>query len=180
VASPDEKIPHGLISPLTAGVHDNDQSTPPLLVESFVTVALRGLDFPLTGKEEGAPLIGPMVGTGVVTVIMTVTNGLGLAAAVAITETDRPLAGTVVGAVYKTAVPLAVWAGLLGLNVPQEFELFEQETDQFTPALVLSPETMLTMLAVAPVFMAVGGGGFKPKAMDTVPEDVTVTFVVTV
>jgi|ERR1700690_27461 hypothetical protein len=77
------------------------------------------------------------------------------------------------------AAPLAVCAGLLGLNVPQVFELFVQVTDQFTPAFVLSPETLATMLAVALVFMAVGGGGFSPNAMDTEPEGVTVTFVVT-
>jgi hypothetical protein len=82
-----------------AGVHDSDQSTPPLLEESFVTVALSGFDFPLTGREEGAPLIGPIVGTGAVTVIIAVTSGLGLAAAVAVTMTTSPPAGTVAGAV---------------------------------------------------------------------------------
>jgi hypothetical protein len=36
------------------------------------------------------------------------------------------------------------------------------------------------MLAVALVFIAVGGGGFCPKAMETAPEGETVKFVVTV
>jgi hypothetical protein len=66
------------------------------------------------------------------------------------------------------------------LNVPHEFELFVQERDQFTPASVLSPETFATMLAVAPAFMAVGGGGFCANAMDRAPEGETVRFVVTV
>ena len=66
------------------------------------------------------------------------------------------------------------------MNVPQVFELFVQETVQFTPAFEVSPETFATMLAVALVFMAVGGGGFCPKAMETAPEGETVKFVVTV
>jgi hypothetical protein len=84
---------------LPAGVQFTIQSTPPLLVESLVTVALSGLDFPFTGRDEGAPLIGPIVGTAVLTVIIVITNGLGLAAAVAVTDTMSPLTGTVAGAV---------------------------------------------------------------------------------
>ena len=75
-----------------------NQLTPPLLEESFVTTALT-FAVPFTGSEVGAPLIGPIVGTAAVTKMAAVTNGLGLAAAVAVMVTLRPFAGTVAGAV---------------------------------------------------------------------------------
>ena len=161
-------------------MHVTAQSTPPPLVRSFVTVALT-FAVPLTGREVGAPVIEEMDITGAFTVITAVTNAAGLAVELAVIETARPLAGTVAGAVYAMAAPLAVWAGLLGFSVPQPFAPFEQARDQSTPKFWLSLETIATMLVVALVTIVLGGAPAPTaKAMEIEAVGVTVTFVVTV
>ena len=127
--------------PVGAGVQVTAQSTPPPLVRSFVTVALT-FAVPFTGREVGAPVIEEMDITGVFTVITAVTKATGLAVELAVIETARPLVGTVAGAVYAMAVPLAVCAGVFGFNVPHPFAPFEQERDQSTPRFWLSLETI--------------------------------------
>jgi hypothetical protein len=177
VERPEENVPHVLFS---AGVHVTAQSTPPPLAGSLVTVAL-SVALPPTGSEVGIPLIEEMVMTGALMVITAVTNAAGFAVELAVMETESPPVGTVAGAVYTMAAPLAVWAGLPGLNVPQPFAPFEQLTVQSTPRFKGSLDTIATMLAVALVTNVLGGAPAPTaNAMEREAVGVTVRFVVTV
>ena len=132
---------------------EHDQSTPPPLDASLVTVAMSGALWPLTIVSFGTPcVICTEIGATILT--PTVIDALGFATDCATIDTSMLVepAGKLGGAVNTVAEPLAVCKGL---NVPHGAA--EQVTDQPTPEFEGSFSTTAMMVAVAPVNMVLGG-----------------------
>jgi len=141
----DEKVPQ------LPGEHD--QSTPPPLGVSLVTVAMSVALWPSTIVLFGTPCVS-CTEIGATMVTPTVIDALEFATDCATIDTLMLVepAGKLGGAVNTVAVPLAVCEGL---NVPHG--VVEQLTVQVTPELEGSFSTTAMMGAVAPVNMVLGG-----------------------
>jgi hypothetical protein len=119
------------------------------MVESPVTVAVTVLALP-TPKDEGDCVILTVITGEAVTVATAVASVVPSFADVAVMATVPPV-GTVAGAVYVVAAPLAVF---VELKVPQ---LVEPQL-QVTPALFTSLATVAVRLAVPDVAMSNADG----------------------
>jgi hypothetical protein len=156
-------------TPLAVWVGLNDPQAPalpqvtvqstPAFVWSFETTAVIGLA-ELVCIDVGGGGLKTTVIAGRVMVMLAETNFVLSAVEVAWTVTVPPV-GTVAGAVYVVATPLAV---CVGLNDPQAPAL-PHVTVQSTPAFVESFETTAVMGLVALTWMDVGGVGLKTIVM---------------
>ena len=141
------KLPHCELPQVT------DQFTPPLLL-SLVTTAVKLPFDPATIDDGACGLNVTVIGGGVIVIVADTVFVLSESdVAVTVTVLD---AGTVAGAVYVTAAPLAVVAGL---KLPHCG--LPQATDQLTPPFLLSLVTTAVKLALVLASSDEAGCGLK-------------------
>jgi hypothetical protein len=115
----------------------------------LVTIAVR-LALPDSTRLWGAATLTEMVGDEVTVATAVAEAGVlwaSVATAVAVIVTV-PFVGTVDGARYVTADPLALGVGVM---LPQLCNVLVHESFQSTPAFVLSPSTVAIRFAVSPL-----------------------------